>query len=85
MFCVTCCVVSFHGLTHGAVKGVEELVNGFEGGLAAGYLACLIDILYFGTVYALENTASSTMWKESLQGVLADYAYVVSPPVSRYK
>ncbi|KAJ4148291.1 hypothetical protein LMH87_002769 [Akanthomyces muscarius] len=60
------------------IKGVEELVNEFQGGLAAGYLACLIAILYFGTVYALENTGSSTMWKESLRGVLADYAYVFS-------
>ncbi|OAA75805.1 Bicarbonate transporter, eukaryotic [Akanthomyces lecanii RCEF 1005] len=60
------------------IKGVEELVNEFQGGLAAGYLACLIAILYFGTVYALENTGSSTMWKESLRGVLADYSYVFS-------
>ncbi len=72
------CLIPSIALTHGTVKGVEELVNEFQGGLAAGYLACLIAILYFGTVYALENTGSSTMWRESLRGVLADYAYVVS-------
>ena len=73
------CVCSRYSfLTHGAVKGVEELVNEFEGGSAAGYLACVIAILYFGTVYALEKIGSSTLWKEQLRGVLADYAYVVS-------
>lgn len=72
------CLIPSIALTHGTVKGVEELVNEFQGGLAAGYLACLIAILYFGTVYALENTGSSTMWRESLRGVFADYAYVVS-------
>ncbi|KAK3179813.1 hypothetical protein K4F52_008809 [Lecanicillium sp. MT-2017a] len=60
------------------IKGVEELVNEFEGGNAAGYLACVIAILYFGTVYALEKIGSSTLWKEQLRGVLADYAYVFS-------
>lgn len=57
---------------------MEELVNEFEGGNAAGYLSCLIAILYFGTVYSLERIGSSTLWREQLRGVLADYAYVVS-------
>ncbi|OAQ99391.1 hypothetical protein LLEC1_05086 [Akanthomyces lecanii] len=60
------------------IKGVEELVYEFARGLEAGYLACLIAILYFGTVYSLKRTGSSTMWKEPLRGVLADYAYVFS-------
>jgi hypothetical protein len=60
------------------VKGVEELVSEFEvQGTAAGYLACLIAILYFGTVYCLETMGSSTIWKGSVRGFLADYAYVV--------
>ncbi|CZR32024.1 uncharacterized protein FPRO_02079 [Fusarium proliferatum ET1] len=59
------------------IKGVEELVNEFDkGGQAAGYLACLIAILYFGTVYGLEKIGSSTIWKASVRTVLADYAYV---------
>lgn len=65
-------------LNSDTVKGVEELVNEFEGGNAAGYLSCLIAILYFGTVYSLERIGSSTLWREKLRGVLADYAYVVS-------
>ncbi|KAI8219418.1 putative transporter [Colletotrichum sp. SAR 10_86] len=61
------------------VKGVEELVNEFTTeGSAAGYLACLIAILYFGTVYALEKLGSSTLWRAGFRGILADYAYVVS-------
>ncbi|CVK85072.1 related to human band 3 anion transport protein [Fusarium mangiferae] len=59
------------------IKGVEELVNEFDkGGQAAGYLACLIAILYFGTVYGLEKIGSSTIWKASARTLLADYAYV---------
>ncbi|KAF5654393.1 hco3 transporter family [Fusarium sp. NRRL 25303] len=59
------------------VKGVEELVNEFrKGGQAAGYLAFLIAILCFGTVYGLEKIGSSTIWKASVRTVLADYAYV---------
>ncbi|KAF9876772.1 hco3- transporter family protein [Colletotrichum karsti] len=59
------------------IKGVEELVNEFnaEGG-AAGYLACMIAILYFATVYGLEKLGSSTLWKAGFRGILADYAYV---------
>ncbi|RBQ78594.1 hypothetical protein FVER14953_00060 [Fusarium verticillioides] len=59
------------------IKGVEELVNEFDkGGQGPGYLACLIAILYFGTVYGLEKIGSSTIWKPSVRTVLADYAYV---------
>jgi hypothetical protein len=61
------------------VKGVEELVNEFaQQGSAAGYLACIIAILYFGTVYGLEKLGSSTVWKSGVRTILADYAYVVS-------
>ncbi|KAJ1327436.1 boron transporter [Microdochium nivale] len=59
------------------IKGVEELVNEFaEEGTAAGYLACLIAILYFGTVYGLERLGSGTTWNPTARGFLADYAYV---------
>lgn len=61
------------------VKGVEELVNEFtEEGIAAGYLACLIAILYFGSVYGLEKLGSGTTWNSAVRGFIADYAYVVS-------
>ncbi|KAK1623792.1 HCO3 transporter family protein [Colletotrichum phormii] len=59
------------------IKGVEELVNEFDAeGSAAGYLACMIAILYFGTVYTLEKLGSSTLWNSGYRGILADYAYV---------
>lgn len=64
-------------LTRVLVKGVEELVNEFNvTGNAAGYLSCMIAILYFGSVYGLEKLGSSTMWKPWFRGILADYAYV---------
>jgi len=63
------------------VKGVEELVNEFEvAGAAAGYLACMIAILYFASVYALESLGQGKIWKAGFRGILADYAYVVCLP-----
>jgi hypothetical protein len=65
---------------------VEELVNEFTThGRDAGYLACMIAILYFLTIYGLEKLGSSTVWKPSIRGLLADYAYPVSwsPALSR--
>jgi hypothetical protein len=61
---------------------VEELVNEFEGGATPGFLACLIAILYFGSVYALEKIGSGVLWRTGVRGVLADYAYVVGRPLS---
>ncbi|KAF2176030.1 HCO3 transporter family protein [Zopfia rhizophila CBS 207.26] len=59
------------------IKGVEELVNEFSiEGNTAGYLSCIIAILYFGTIYSLEKLGSSTIWKPWFRGILADYAYV---------
>lgn len=66
-------------LTENTVKGVEELVNEFnKEGRAAGYLSCIIGILYFATIYSLEKLGSSTIWKAEVRLILADYAYVVS-------
>ncbi|KXX76196.1 Boron transporter 1 [Madurella mycetomatis] len=60
------------------IKGVEELVNEFdEYGSTAGYLACMIAILYFASVYSLEKLGSGKIWKAGFRGFLADYAYVV--------
>ncbi|RYP77631.1 hypothetical protein DL771_000999 [Monosporascus sp. 5C6A] len=59
------------------IKGVEELINEFhEGGSAAGYLACVIAILYFATVYGLEKLGQGKMWRVGVREILADYAYV---------
>lgn len=68
-------------LTLAAVKGVEELVNEFSAhGRDAGYLACMIAILYFLTIYGLEKLGSSTFARPSIRGFLADYAYPVDSP-----
>ncbi|KAL2206829.1 hypothetical protein CC79DRAFT_1349663 [Sarocladium strictum] len=59
------------------IKGVEELVNEFTTeGSEAGYLAVVVAILYFGSVYGLEKLGSSTLWRAGFRGFLADYAYV---------
>ncbi|OJJ62108.1 hypothetical protein ASPSYDRAFT_76052 [Aspergillus sydowii CBS 593.65] len=60
------------------IKGVEELVNEFTvyGG-TAGFLSCLIAILYFLTIYGLEWLGSSTICRPWFRGLLADYAYVI--------
>jgi hypothetical protein len=48
------------------------------GGHAAGFLSCMVAILYFASVYALEKLGSSTLWRAGFRDILADYAYVVS-------
>lgn len=54
------------------------MVNEFEvAGSASGYLACMVAILYFGSVYGLEKLGASTIWKAGIRGIFADYAYVV--------
>jgi hypothetical protein len=70
----------FTGLTSRTAKGVEELTAEFGegGGSAAGFLSCMVAILYFASVYALEKLGSSTLWRAGLRGILADYAYAVS-------
>ncbi|KAK7994970.1 hypothetical protein PG990_013743 [Apiospora arundinis] len=59
------------------IKGVEELVYEFEQhGATAGYLSCIIAILYFASIYSLEKLGQSTVWVPWFRGILADYAYV---------
>ncbi|KAF7861763.1 uncharacterized protein EAF02_010717 [Botrytis sinoallii] len=61
------------------IKGVEELVSLFDSyGSADGYLSCVIAILYFGTVYALEKIGRGTLAKPWARGILADYAYPIA-------
>ena len=71
-------------LTAEIVKGVEELVAQFsEGGGRAGYLACVIALSYWFTVYHLENVGSTRLWRGWLRKAISDYAYPVSiPPAS---
>ncbi|GKZ24062.1 boron transporter 4 [Aspergillus brasiliensis] len=60
------------------IKGVEELVNEFSVyGPTAGFMSCMIAILYFFTIYGLELVGSSTICRSWLRGLLADYAYVI--------
>jgi hypothetical protein len=57
---------------------VEELISEFTSkGYAAGFMSCVIAILYFLTIYTLETIGSSTVWMPAFRGLLADYAYVV--------
>ncbi|TGO33525.1 hypothetical protein BHYA_0242g00180 [Botrytis hyacinthi] len=58
------------------IKGVEELVSLFDSyGSVDGYLSCVIAILYFGTVYALEKIGRGTLAKPWAREILSDYAY----------
>ncbi|GLB14894.1 boron transporter 4 [Aspergillus tubingensis] len=60
------------------IKGVEELVNEFTVyGPTAGFMSCMIAILYFFTIYVLELLGSSTICRPWFRGLLADYAYVI--------
>ncbi|KAK5805961.1 hypothetical protein VI817_000219 [Penicillium citrinum] len=59
-------------------KGVEELISEFTTkGHIAGFMSCMIAILYFLTIYSLEAIGSSTVWRPGFRGLLADYAYVI--------
>ncbi|KAB8078327.1 HCO3 transporter family-domain-containing protein [Aspergillus leporis] len=60
------------------IKGVEELINEFtKSGATAGFMSCMIAILYFLTIYGLEWLGSSTVCRPWFRGLLADYAYVI--------
>lgn len=57
---------------------MEELVSEFTlSGSVDGFLSCVIAILYFGTIYALEKIGSGTIGNPWFRGLLADYAYPV--------
>lgn len=59
-------------------KGVEELISEFTAkGPSAGFMSCMLAILYFLTIYSLEAIGNSTVWRPGFRGLLADYAYVV--------
>ncbi|KAF1811655.1 HCO3 transporter family protein [Eremomyces bilateralis CBS 781.70] len=63
------------------IKGVEELVYQFrdpESSRSAGFLSCLIAILYFGSVYFLEKLGAGTVWNAFVRGLFADYAFPIA-------
>lgn len=71
-------ITRFPILNHPQVKGVEELAAEFTTfGPAQGYMSCMIAILYFGTIYALEAIGQGTLIKPWVRSLLADYAYPV--------
>lgn len=67
-------------LTFISVKGVQELINNFSGGLndAAGFLTAVIALAYFVTVYVLEFLPSTSFFTPTTRKVLSDYAFPVS-------
>ena len=61
------------------VKGVEELSSEFSDyGSVDGFMAVLIALLFFGTVYALEAVGNGIWFRPRVREILADYAYPVS-------
>lgn len=57
---------------------MQELISEFTTrGHTAGFMSCMIAILYFLTIYGLETIGTSTIWRPAFRGFLADYAYVV--------
>jgi len=60
---------------------VEELVSEFTArDPVDGFMSCLIAILYFGTIYALEGIGQSILFRPWFREILADYAYPVCFP-----
>ncbi|KAL8727036.1 MAG: hypothetical protein Q9166_006334 [cf. Caloplaca sp. 2 TL-2023] len=60
------------------IKGIEELVAEFTTfNSTQGFMACVIAILYFGTIYSLEVIGHSTLFRPWFRGILADYAYPI--------
>lgn len=64
------------------MKGVEEVVDEFTHGNADGFMSCVVAILFFGTVYALEAVGRSVFFAPWVRSFLADYAYPVCTPPS---
>lgn len=53
------------------------MVNEFDAtSHTAGYMSCMIAILYFLSIYGLEILGNSTVFRPVVRGLLADYAYV---------
>ncbi|EXJ71733.1 uncharacterized protein A1O5_05542 [Cladophialophora psammophila CBS 110553] len=58
------------------IKGCEELSVGFENGqITNGFASSLVAILYFLTVYLLEQVGQTAYTRGWLRAILSDYAY----------
>ncbi|KAK5062884.1 hypothetical protein LTR84_004959 [Exophiala bonariae] len=61
------------------IKGCEELSIGFhDGQISNGFASALVAILYFLTVYLLEQMGQTTYTRTWLRTFLSDYAYVIA-------
>lgn len=62
------------------IKGVEELVANFDEGTerAGGYLSCIIALMYWFTVYRMENIGATTFMKPWARKMVSDYAYPIA-------
>lgn len=61
------------------IKGCEELSIGFrDGQITNGFASALVAILYFLTVYVLEQIGQTTYTRTWLRTFLSDYAYVIA-------
>ncbi|KAJ9616174.1 uncharacterized protein PV06_11453 [Exophiala oligosperma] len=61
------------------IKGCEELSIGFQNGqISNGFASALVSILYFLTIYMLEQIGQTTYTRGSLRTLLSDYAYPIS-------
>ncbi|KAI4232660.1 MAG: hypothetical protein L6R40_007332 [Gallowayella cf. fulva] len=49
----------------------------YVGIIYISFMACVIAILYFGTIYALETIGNSILFSTWSRGILADYAYPI--------
>jgi boron transporter len=73
-------------LTRVTVKGVEELVAQFDEGIggegskrSGGYLAVVIALCYWFTVWKLETFGNTSYSRSWFRKAISDYAYPVSP------
>ena len=58
---------------------MEELSAEFSDyGSIDGFMAIMIALLFFGTVYALEAIGNGIWFRPWIRSILADYAYPVS-------
>lgn len=61
------------------IKGCEELSIGFQGGrITNGFASALVSLLYFLTVYLLEQVGQTTYTRTWSRTFLSDYAYPIA-------
>ncbi|KAK3725068.1 hypothetical protein LTR37_000578 [Vermiconidia calcicola] len=67
------------------IKGVQELIAQFDDGIGGeagsrqgGYLACIIALVYWFSVYSLENIGGTIYSRNWLRKSLSDFAYPIA-------